>query len=260
MQTNRIKSAIQLASAKCEGFTLTDLLVVLGVIAFLIVLEAPVLAGNKSQTKMGVCAGNLRQLVLATQIYANENNNRLPDGGAFAWAFSLPASSVNGLLMGGAKTNNFYCPGTAPRFTDQDNWIASGSYSLWNYGAPSAHIIGYAQTFSGNGNTINPTNQNSTMLPETLKGQTCMPAPPASGRVLIADATISGSYTDHQGPQVATYNFTQIAGGFYKKHLTPHLKGNIPAGGNVSFKDGHVAWRKFEMMDERASSYIGFWW
>jgi hypothetical protein len=39
------------------------------------------------------------------------------------------------------------------------------------------------------------------------------------------------------------------------------LKGNIPSGSTVGFKDGHVQWRKFVDMDERATgSSVGFWY
>jgi competence protein ComGC len=61
-----------------KGFTLLDLLVVLSVIAVLIILQLPVLAAGKSQSKIGMCASNVRQLALACQIYANDNGERLP--------------------------------------------------------------------------------------------------------------------------------------------------------------------------------------
>ena len=256
----------QLASTdRAGGFTLLELLVVLVVIAVLIAIQLPALAAGKSQSKIGMCASHVRQLALACQIYANDNRDRLPvfSGGA-AWAWDLPALAADALLKSGAQTNTFYCPGTAPRFTDQDNWIASGSSSLWNYfGAGNSHIIGYTLTFSGPGSLVNSTNQNTTLLPETIKiGSTPVPAPATSERVLLADATLSTGailpgYT-HPGN-----NYVSISGGFYKPHVSPHLKGNIPAGGNLGFKDGHVAWRKFELMTPRTASGTGgppFWW
>src|ERR1035437_7757989 len=173
MKTNRSKSVIQFEPACRNGFTLLDLLVVLGVIAVLITLQLPVLASGKGQTKIGVCASNVRQIALACQIYANDNNDRLPVlSGSVAWAWDLPASVASGLLASGGATNTFYCPGTAPRFTDQDNWLASGTSSLWNYGASGLggfRIVGYALAFSGTTSVLNATNQNTIMLPETIK-------------------------------------------------------------------------------------------
>jgi hypothetical protein len=61
-------------------------------------------------------------------------------------------------------------------------------------------------------------------------------------------------------------NYTAIVGGFMQNgliypHVTPHLNGNVPTGGNLGFKDGHVAWRKFEVMTPRSTSAgANFWW
>jgi competence protein ComGC len=257
MKLDSRKLVVQPSPVYNTGFTLTDLVVVLGVIAILILVELPLLAGTKSQTKMSVCASHIRQIALACQIYASDNNNRLPVvSGSASWAWDMPLNVVNALLKSGVTTNAFYCPGTSPRFTDQDDWMASGYNCLWNYGAPSFHIIGYSLAFSGSSSLFTATNQNSTMLPENL------PAPAASDRVLVADATISAG-TTLPGYAHPENDYTSIQGGFYKAHVSPHLNGNIPAGGNVGFKDGHVAWRKFELMAPRTTGINSapyFWW
>jgi len=239
------------------GFTLLDLAAVLAVIAVLVVLQLPVLAGGKSQTKISVCASNVRQIALACQLYANDYSSKLPVlSGSAAWA-----RTAGGLQTYGVATNTFYCPGTAPRFTDQDNWIASGTSSLWNFGASAGfHVVGYALAFSGTTSDLNSTNQNTTILPETTKvGSAPVAAPAASERVLVADATISSGATV-PGYAHPENNYTSIPGGFYKQHVSPHLQGAVPMGGNIGFKDGHVAWRKFEVMTPRTVSGTVFWW
>jgi type II secretory pathway pseudopilin PulG len=260
MKANRFKSGIQSGAACRDGFTLLDLVVALGAIALLIVVAVPVLAGTKSQTKIGTCASHVRQIALACQIYANENNSRLPvlSGGA-VWAWDLPVNAANALLNSGVTTNVFYCPGTAPRFTDQDNWMAAGTSSLWNFGGPSFHVVGYALAFSGPSSVLAPTNQNTTMLPETIAGPIPLPSPAASDRVLLADGILStaAALPGYAYPQ---NNYTSVVGGFYKPSTSPHLRGNIPAGGNIGFKDGHVAWRKFEVMTPRTLNGAYFWW
>src|ERR1035437_3026430 len=150
MKTIFKKSPNKSQMAKAEGFTLFALLVVLGVIAVLDAIQLPALAAGKSQSKIGMCASNVRQITLACQIYAIDNGSRLPVlSGSAAWAWDLPVGAASGLLGSGVATNTFYCPGTAPRFTDQDNWIASGTSSLWNFGAPNLRIVGYAFAFFG---------------------------------------------------------------------------------------------------------------
>jgi prepilin-type N-terminal cleavage/methylation domain-containing protein len=261
----REKPFAQSKPPHCEGFTLTELLVVLGIIAVLILLQLPAWAENKGQTKMAGCASHLRQMALACQIYANENNNRLPvlsSSGFTSWAWDMPLNVVNSLLNNGATTNAFYCPGTSPRFTDSDNWMAPGSASLWNFGAPYFRIVGYTLAFSGSSILISATNQNTSMLPEMIKnGSTYLRAPAASERVLVADATISIG-TALPGYAHPENNYSAIYGGFSKPHTSPHLKENMPMGGNLGFKDGHVAWRKFELMVPRttSSTYMCFWW
>ena len=254
-----------------EGFTLLELLVVLGVIAILITLQLPALAGAKSQTKIGMCASHVRQLALACQIYANDNSDRLPVlVSSAAWAWDLPAGAAVGLLTSGTEKRTFYCPGTSPRFTDKENWAGPGigaNSTLWNYDSTgSFRIVGYALAFSGSSSRLATTNQNTTIQPERimnpLSGTSYIV--PVSERVLVADATISVGAT-LPGYAHPENNYVTIAGGFTQNGVvyplvSPHLKGAVPVGGNLGFKDGHVGWRKFELMTPRSTSGAPFWW
>ena len=247
-----------------EGFTLLDLLVVVGVLSVLIALQMPAWAGGKSQSKIGICASHVRQLALASQIYANDNRDKLPVlSGSASWAWDLPVSVADVLLNSGATTNTFYCPGTAPRFTEKENWATTSS--LWNYGGSSGfRTVGYALAFSGATSVLATTKQNTTMLPEriTLTSGTVIFSP--SERVLVADATLSDAATV-PGYLIPGNNYVNVAGGFTQNgllypHVSPHLKGVVPVGGNLGFKDGHAAWRKFELMTPRNITGKVFWW
>ena len=66
-----------------HGFTLVELLVVVSIIALLISLLLPALEQAKDAAQRSVCSSNLRQLSLATVVYAEDNDTQLPERSAY---------------------------------------------------------------------------------------------------------------------------------------------------------------------------------
>ena len=80
------------------GFTLTELLVVIGLIAVLVSLLLPVVAKVRSAANAATCLSNLRQMGIAWTTYTTEHRGRLLE---YQWNNSLqPESAWRGYWLG----------------------------------------------------------------------------------------------------------------------------------------------------------------
>jgi prepilin-type processing-associated H-X9-DG protein/prepilin-type N-terminal cleavage/methylation domain-containing protein len=70
-----------------SAFTLVELLVVIGIIAILVAMLLPALAGARKQAQATECQSNLRQLYMAQTFFANDNAGR--------WAHPAALSEID---------------------------------------------------------------------------------------------------------------------------------------------------------------------
>jgi prepilin-type N-terminal cleavage/methylation domain-containing protein/prepilin-type processing-associated H-X9-DG protein len=132
-----------------RGFTLIELLVVIAIIAILAAILFPVFAKAREKARQTQCLSNQRQIVLALQMYAQDNSEMLPK--AVGWTSELgmsgnvlrcPDSKHNSsadylflggttgtvdTLLSGQPLGNFSDPTTIPTFIDR-NPLASDIY------------------------------------------------------------------------------------------------------------------------------------
>jgi prepilin-type N-terminal cleavage/methylation domain-containing protein/prepilin-type processing-associated H-X9-DG protein len=73
---------------KIRAFTLIELLVVIAIIAILLSVLVPGLKRVKEQGKRGVCLNNLRELMIAWNLYADDNGGKIVNGNTSLGTFN----------------------------------------------------------------------------------------------------------------------------------------------------------------------------
>ena len=246
-----------------HGFTLVELLVVIGIIAILISILLPSLNAAREKAKRVQCGNALRTFGQAINIYANENKGKVPmHQGGSNWLWDLPYETRDWFVeKAKIPRSEFYCPSYTHETDGQWNFTGAFAEGGQNFTIAGFYWLGYRpgyRTPTGfNPNTM-------TNMPfrdprrdrwiQRLTDKTSHSAP--GDLVMMSDITISQQDTRSW----ANKNFMTLYGGYAFGHGTTHRSGDKPLGGNVLFLDGHVDWRNFDAMKNRLFSWPHFWY
>jgi prepilin-type N-terminal cleavage/methylation domain-containing protein/prepilin-type processing-associated H-X9-DG protein len=258
---------------RSKAFTLIELLVVIAIIAVLLGILMPGLQAAKERGRRLKCMNNLRQLGVATHMYANDARGAVPVHPKVGdWLWDVPRRTANLLTDNGGKRMILYCPGVTLSVKDKDIitkwWDFGGLDDPLNLDS-QRRVIGYSWLGKRceKGNPAGGAVYMNALAQEYKKPYVTMITVRNASSIELGVDAVPSIGTGASADVATTDKFWGIpTENVPEGHQSGHMKNNYPAGGNVVYLDGHTDWRGFQLMvirhdtkSVRTGGTVRFW-
>jgi prepilin-type N-terminal cleavage/methylation domain-containing protein/prepilin-type processing-associated H-X9-DG protein len=240
-----------------RGFTLLELMVVIGIVALLLAIVLPSFVGARRQARVIQCASNLRQICAAMHAYAMDNRGQWPDltsPGTGGNLWDVSNFYVTAMRRQNVDFRTFLCPAEQ---LDPSNALAAFNvystfkvieYSIWIPRRNGADVIPPAQNYGGSRFVIVSPRPTSPFAGPASVSDTAR-----AGNPVITDIVGSGNWVTPPANADAS-----LPGNPYQfAENSNHMDGDHLRGANCGFMDGHV---EFHNGNEVHPYYMGNWW
>jgi prepilin-type N-terminal cleavage/methylation domain-containing protein/prepilin-type processing-associated H-X9-DG protein len=241
--------------ARTTGFTLVELLVVIGIISVLIAMLLPALNKARQQAKVVACGSQERQIAMALLMYANDNKGWFPKTFCFggqgiikeeAYGQSGPDYDKSPIAPYLKSSNVLKCPAQsdvlkaahAPYYASPTRFLGSYRIIAAHAGRANSSSVWYGwlmYTHSTGANDYRAPIPNVNWTGRTMRD-------PDTGRAEYVD-------TSDQQPMLMDC-FDAVDKLWYGFSVDNIPNNHYGLGGeNVAFIDGHVEWRRAKLIN-----------